>query len=58
MVQKTVSDLCTGILCTGILKFNIYFSRIGPLVSLKLKRSLLKLGLIVNSFIDFGRQYS
>ena len=32
-------------LCTSIFKFNIYFSRTSLLVSLKLKRSLIKSGL-------------
>ena len=40
-------------LCSGIFKFNIYFSRISLLVSLKLKRSLIFGIKIVNSFIEF-----
>ena len=34
-----------NLLCTGIFKFNTYFSRTSQLVSLKLKRSLINSGL-------------
>ena len=43
-------------LCTGIFKFNIYFSQTSLIVSFQLKKSLIKLG--VSSVINFGTQYS